>query len=160
GYRLRLPSVPWTSGGSYITDGEFVSVMATGLGFAILGGLSSVMLWTHMVMVGVYVGALSAIRACRTLEAYTGQGAWDRGWSPTHRRSFGPGARTETHAGRPESLAPLRHGPARRVLVHALRASREATGNRHEAGGVVGPRRQEKHLMGLDGHTHRRRSQH
>jgi hypothetical protein len=35
--------------------------------------------------------------------------------------------------------------------------SRDVTGNRHEAGGVVGPRRQEKRLMGLDSHTHRRR---
>src|SRR5262249_20076742 len=34
--------------------------------------------------------------------------------------------------------------------------SRDVTGNRHEADGVIGPRRQEKRLAGLDGHTHRR----
>jgi hypothetical protein len=35
--------------------------------------------------------------------------------------------------------------------------SRDASESRHEAGGVVGPRRQEKRLMGLDSRTHRRR---
>src|SRR5262245_17843931 len=32
------------------------------------------------------------------------------------------------------------------------------SGSRHEAGGVVGPRRQKKRLMGLDSHTHRRQT--
>src|SRR5262245_17998849 len=43
--------------------------------------------------------------ACRTLDAYTVEGAGDPGRSPTDRRSFGPGARTETHASRPEALS-------------------------------------------------------
>src|SRR5262245_39922225 len=54
--------------------------------------------------------------ACRTLDAYTVYGAGDRGRSPTDRRSFGPGARTETHANRPEALSLLWHGPLGRML--------------------------------------------
>ena len=41
--------------------------------------------------------------------------------------------------------------------MNALEQSREATGDRHDAGDVVGPRRPEERLMGLDRHTHRRR---
>src|SRR5262245_35586192 len=93
--------------------------------------------------------------ACRTLDAYTVEGAGDRGWFHTDRRSFGPGARTEMHASRPELLAPPPPGPARRVWMK--RRSREALRKRHEAGGVVGPRRPEKRLKGLDSHAHRRR---
>src|SRR5262245_36345130 len=59
--------------------------------------------------------------ACRTLEAYTVAGAWDRGWSHTDRRSFGPGARTEPHASR--------RGSAR----HSPMAQRTAGGGRREA---------------------------
>src|SRR5438045_192707 len=55
--------------------------------------------------------------ACRTLDAYTVEGAWDRGWSHTDRRSFGPGARTEMHAGRRESLSPPPQGAAYRAWV-------------------------------------------
>jgi len=107
---------------------------------------------------------------------YTVQG----GGSPTDRRLFGPGVRTETHASQPESLfaMPARSSEPRvgerqeysfpaalpspsagggRRGKNAQEPSREATSNRHEAGGGVGPRRLEKRLMGLDGHTHRRR---
>src|SRR5262249_2371434 len=59
------------------------------------------------------------VRACRTLEAYTVAGAWDRGWCRTERRAFGPGARSEAHARRRKALALLRHGQARRVGVNA-----------------------------------------
>src|SRR5262245_58658250 len=55
--------------------------------------------------------------ACRTLDAYTVEGAGGRGRSPTDRRSFGPGARTETHASRPEVLAPLPVGEACRSMA-------------------------------------------
>src|SRR5262245_6309837 len=118
--------------------------------------------------------------ACRTLDAYTVAGAWGRGWPHTDRRWFGPGARTAKHAGRPKSPWPPRHGPvscawvkARAFFPHrrpppapgegraavgkeCSEESREATGSRHEAGGVVGPRRQKKRLMELDSHPHRR----
>src|SRR6516162_6605832 len=57
------------------------------------------------------------LMACRTLDAYTVVGAWDRGRFHTDRRSFGPGARTETHAGRPEALSPLPPGQACCVMV-------------------------------------------
>src|SRR5262249_2560704 len=56
------------------------------------------------------MGRLSCA-ACRTLDAYTVQGAWGRGRSHTDRRSFGPGARTETHAGRQGSPEPPPSGP-------------------------------------------------
>src|SRR5262249_18945789 len=55
--------------------------------------------------------------ACRTLDAYTVEGAGGRGRSPTDRRSFGPGARTETHASRPEARSLPWHGQAGGVLV-------------------------------------------
>src|SRR5262249_12828690 len=61
------------------------------------------------------------LMACRTLDAYTVEGAGDRGRSPTDRRSFGPGARTELHAGRPEALATPQHGPASHVGVKRRR---------------------------------------
>src|SRR5215475_5043260 len=101
--------------------------------------------------------------ACRTLDAYTVDGAGDRGRSPTDRRSFGPGARTETHANRPKRCRPcgmarwggcwVREEPSfpaaalplprvrggRRRGKKAREDSREARGQRHEAGGGVGP---------------------
>src|SRR5262249_10820725 len=79
---------------------------------------------------------------------------WGRGWFHTDRRSFGPGARTETHASRPGALATQPDGPARRLWRKSK--SREATEKRHEAGGVSGSSRQKKCLRGLDSRTHRR----
>src|SRR5262245_58704251 len=62
------------------------------------------------------MGGLLSV-ACRTLDAYTVTGAWNRGRFHTDRRSSGPGARTETHARRLELLAPRPHGQARRAGV-------------------------------------------
>jgi hypothetical protein len=42
------------------------------------------------------------------------------------------------------------------IAKKARQERRDATGTRHEAGGVVGSRRQEIGLMGLDSHTQRR----
>src|SRR5262249_35316191 len=100
----------------------------------------------------------SCLRACRTLEAYTVQGAGDHCWSPTDRRSFGPGARTESHAadrkreGECHAVPPLA-GRGKNALAESTDASK----NRYTAGGVVGPRRRGKRLMELDNHHHRRR---
>jgi hypothetical protein len=94
--------------------------------------------------------------ACRTLEAYTVQGAWDPDRFPPDRRSFGPGARTETHASRPESLSPLPHGQAHRVLAKPRKRAGTRPGIGTRPGGMVGPRRQKKRLMGLERHPHRR----
>src|SRR5215469_10037933 len=55
--------------------------------------------------------------ACQTPEAYKVQGAWDRGRSHTDRRSFGPGARTETDANRPEAWSLPWHGQWGQMLV-------------------------------------------
>src|SRR5215831_14079436 len=62
------------------------------------------------------MGGLLSV-ACRTLDAYTVAGAWNRGRFHTDRRLFGPGARTGTHASRLELLVPRLHGQARRAWV-------------------------------------------
>jgi hypothetical protein len=54
--------------------------------------------------VALFHGSWFSVGACRTLDAYTVKGAWNRGRFHTDRRSFGPGARTVMHADRPHRL--------------------------------------------------------
>ena len=78
--------------------------------------------------------------ACQTLEAYKVEGAGGRGRPPTDRRSFGPGARTDRHASRPEGLQLPGSGSAARRRREAAFFSRRRT-PLTTAGGV---RRREK----------------
>src|SRR5262245_13441694 len=78
--------------------------------------------------------------ACRTLGAYTVEGAWDRSGSHTDRRSSGPGARTEEHARRPRHLAqretddePRGRGVAAACFARRRSATRPERGERRRA---------------------------